>query len=220
MKKKYKLIAFDIDGTLTNEANSWKYLHENVATWEHNEVYKDFFLQNHITYFELCKIEANYFKGLKEEDVFGFYSEIELIKNIDNFFSSFKDMNLSLVAISSGLQFVPKILNLDFYFDKVFHNELVVKNGFLTGDIKINVENNKIETFGAYLKETEVDFHDIIFIGDGDNDSEIASLSGYSIAFNSKSKILKKNVNFIIDVFDHDCLRNHILSYLQGEIYE
>ena len=211
--KKYKLIIFDIDGTLTNIENPWKYIHDYCNTWHKNAaVYKEAFGTENITYHEFCKLEVLHWKGLKVDKIYEIFKKVKAVKNLHKSLAELKMLEFELIAISSGLQFVPQILELEKYFDKVFHNEIFHKNGILSGEVKITVNHTKIDILDEYLKNKNISYDEIIFVGDGDNDIALAKIVGYSIAFNSKSEKLNKIASCVINHSDFDFLKEYLVE--------
>lgn len=211
--KKYKLIIFDIDGTLTNIENPWKYIHDYCNTWHENAaIYKDAFSSEHITYHEFCNLEVLHWKGLKLDRIYEIFKEVQAVKNLHKSLAELKILGFKLVAISSGLQFVPHILELEKYFDKVFHNEVFHKNGFLNGEVKIRVNHSKLDILDEYIKNKNINYDQIIFVGDGDNDVVLAKTVGYSIAFNSKSEKLNQAADTVINHTDFDFLKEYLIG--------
>jgi phosphoserine phosphatase len=202
IKNKYKLIIFDIDGTLTNIPNSWKFIHKLLNTWE-NQVEKLalIFEQNMISYKEFCEKEVELWskKNVHLDTILNaFKKDLKPAKNLYETLKFLKNNKFKIIAISSGLQFVPKILELEKYFDEIFCNQLEIKDGFLTKNLKINVENNKIEIFEKFIKDNGFKYDEIIFVGDGKNDLHIAKKAGHFIAVDPKIQELKNIAKFEI----------------------
>ncbi len=208
---KYKAIIFDIDGTLTRLDNPWKHIHDCCNTWNSSAFfYKEAFSERHITYSEFCKLEARCFKGLPSNKVYEMFRQIETPKNLHENLKDLKEFGFKLIAISSGLQFIPEILDLSKFFDFMVYNELPSVNGFLSGDIKVNVDYKKLINLDFYIEKCNLRYDEIIFVGDGENDIFIAEKVGYSVAFNSNSENLKKAVNFAINSLDFGEIAEHL----------
>jgi HAD superfamily phosphoserine phosphatase-like hydrolase len=215
--KKYKLIIFDIDGTITNIENSWRYMHEYFDTWNY---YKENLLplyeKNLISYHQLCKKEANLWKNKDSRNfIYNLRQNLKPVKNLYSTLDFFKSKNFQIIAISSGLQFVPQILNLEKFFDEIFHNELDIENNFFTGEININVENTKIKIFQEYVNNQNFKYDEIIFVGDGKSDIHIAKKVGIVISVASKSLELSDLASFSIqkdknDEIDFESLKEYI----------
>ena len=62
---KYKLIVFDIDGTITRHISSWRYIHEKLGLWDVlARKYQDQFLAGKISYRRFCELDAAHWKGM------------------------------------------------------------------------------------------------------------------------------------------------------------
>jgi phosphoserine phosphatase len=199
----YKLLVCDIDGTLTNNPNPWLTIHHYLSTWTNlTEKYKDAFLQKEITYAEFCKLEVLHWKGANVTEIKNLFCDLKTPANLFEGLKKFKDMGFRLVAISSGLQFVSEVLNFNQFFDDIFFNEVEIVDGFFTGKVNINV-NDKVEVLDEYLKKYNLNYENVIVIGDGDNDLGIFEKSGFSIAFCANSNKLREIADFEVNEFDY-----------------
>ena len=74
MKKKeqFKLVIFDLDGTLTQERSIWEYIHKQLGKWYgFAEEYQNLFLAGKISYEEFCERDAQVWKGSEGGGVVG-----------------------------------------------------------------------------------------------------------------------------------------------------
>ena len=56
---RYKLIVFDIDGTITRHISSWRYIHEKLGLWDDRAFhYQEDFLAGKISYRRFCELDA------------------------------------------------------------------------------------------------------------------------------------------------------------------
>lgn len=63
---KYKLIIFDIDGTITRHISSWRYIHEKLHLWSHRAFrYQEDFFAGKISYRKFCLLDAAHWKGMR-----------------------------------------------------------------------------------------------------------------------------------------------------------
>ena len=73
--KKYKLVVFDIDGTITRHISSWRYIHEKLGLWDVlAQKYREQFIAGRISYRKFCELDAAEWRGMKEKklvDIFG-----------------------------------------------------------------------------------------------------------------------------------------------------
>lgn len=191
---KYKLIVFDIDGTITRHVSSWRYIHEKLGLWDAlARRYQDEFLIGNISYEKFCELDAAHWKGLSENDVRKTFDKLPYSKNAVNSIRRLKEMGFILAALSTGLQFMTDRVKAELKFDYALSNRLISRKGVLTGGVKINIAHGeKDRILKKVLKKFRVKPSEVISVGDSDGDIPIAKLSGYSIAFNSSSKALSK----------------------------
>ena len=79
---KYKLIIFDIDGTITTHISSWRYIHERMGLWDHlAKKYQDEFLAGKISYRKFCELDAACWKGMREERLKRIFKKVKFTKN-------------------------------------------------------------------------------------------------------------------------------------------
>ena len=66
----FKLVIFDLDGTLTQERSIWEYIHKQLGKWYgFAEEYQKKFLAGEISYDRFCELDAEVWKGMKVEEL-------------------------------------------------------------------------------------------------------------------------------------------------------
>ena len=187
---KYRLIVFDIDGTITRHVSSWRYIHERLNLWDAlAHKYQDKFLAGKISYRKFCELDAEHWEGMSEKKLYDIFKEVKYSKNAKKAIGILRKKGSRLVAISTGLQFMTERINKELRFDYVLGNRLDVKGGRLTGGVTINISHGaKGKTVRAILKRFGVKPHEMIAVGDSDGDIPMMKLAGYSICFNPASE--------------------------------
>lgn len=212
MRKKRKFIAivFDIDGTIVKPISSWRYLHERLGNWDalaHR--YQDMFLAGKISYRQFCKLDAMHWKGMPESRISGLFNRVPYSKNAKRCLLRLKKMGFCLIAISTGLQYIPERLKKEIGLDVVVSNRLLKRNGILTGGVRINISHGeKGKILKNILKKKKILPQQVICVGDSEGDVPIAKICGLSIAFNSTSNQLNEIVN-------HVCKSNDFLEVFE-----
>jgi len=197
---KYKLIVFDVDGTITRHISSWRFIHEKLGLWDAlAEGYQEQFLAGKITYRKFCELDAAHWKGIKEKKMRDLFKKVRYSKNVKKAVMKLKKEGFILVAISTGLQFITDRIKEELGFDHVMGNRLSVRRGVLTGGVRVNISHGaKGKTLRKILKKFGVRPSEMIAVGDSEGDVPMVKLAGYSIAFNSSSPSLSRLAN-------HDC---------------
>jgi len=197
---KYKLIIFDIDGTITKHISSWRYIHEKLGLWYNLAYrYQEKFIAGKISYRKFCELDAAHWKGLPERKIREIFQEAPYVKNARRYLRNLKEMGFKLVAISTGLQYIAERIKKELGFDYILSNRLISRKGILTGKVKINITHGaKGKILGRILRRFRVKPEEVIVVGDSSGDIPLVKNSGYSIAFNSSDREFSRMV-------DYDC---------------
>jgi len=197
---KYKLIIFDIDGTITKHISSWRYIHEKLGLWYDLAYrYQEKFIAGKISYRKFCELDAAHWKGLPERKIREIFQKAPYVKNARRYLKRLKELGFKLVAISTGLQYIAERIKKELGFDYVLSNRLISREGILTGKVKINITHGaKGKILGRILKRFRVKPDEVIVVGDSSGDIPLVKNSGYSIAFNSSDRKFSQMV-------DYDC---------------
>ena len=197
---KYKLIVFDIDGTITQHVSSWRYIHEKLGLWDAlARKYQEQFLAGKISYRRFCELDAAHWKGMSVKKLEDVFKKVRYAKGAKKAIKKLKAAGFKLVAISTGIQFMADRIKNELGFDYVLSNHLNTRRGHLTGGVKINISHGaKGRTIHTILKKFNVKPQEMIAVGDSEGDVPMIKLAGYSIAFNSSSERLS-------GIVDHEC---------------
>ena len=196
MKKReqFKLVIFDLDGTLTQERSIWEYIHKKLGKWYgFAEEYQDLFLAGKISYEEFCERDAQVWKGMKLEELLEIVKAVPFHPGVNELINFLKQKGLNLSMVSSGLSLLSNWVHQRYEFDYSVSNNLLHENGVLTGKVKIQVYfDKKAEWVRKILNQFEVKPEEVIAIGDSQGDIDMFQMVGLSIAFNSSCKDLDK----------------------------
>jgi phosphoserine phosphatase len=199
MKKKeqFKLVIFDLDGTLTQERSIWEYIHKKLGKWYgFAEEYQNQFLARKISYEEFCERDAQVWKGMKLEELLEIVKTVPFHPGVDELINYFKQKRLKLSMVSSGLSLLSNWVHQKYGFDYSVSNDLLHEHGILTGKVKIQVYyDKKAEWVEKILKQFRVKPEEVIAIGDSKGDIDMFQMVGLSIAFNSSCSDLDKIAN-------------------------
>jgi phosphoserine phosphatase len=189
MKKKeqFKLVIFDLDGTLTQERSIWEYIHKQLGKWcGFAEEYQNQFLAGEISYEEFCERDAHVWKGMKVEELLEIIKTVPFHPGVDELIHYLKQKGLKLSMVSSGLSLLTDWVHDKYGFDYSVSNDLLHENGILTGKVRIQVYfDQKAKWVKRILGKFEVKPEEVIAIGDSRGDMDMFQMVGFSIAFNS-----------------------------------
>lgn len=216
---KYKLVCFDVDGTLIDNVTfSWQIFHDYFQTDKHRrEDARKKFFNGEITYLQWAEHDIALWKekNAKKEDFLKAISNLRLMNGALETLSELKKQNLKLAIISGSLNVVLEkfIPNYEEIFDDVFLSRIYFDE---KGNIS-KVDATEFDMDGKALalrkiaEREKIKLKECVFVGDYLNDMKIMQEAGLGIAFNCNYDELRKAANVCIDKKDLREILKHIL---------
>ena len=211
--KKVRLVVFDVDGTLTKVVSSWQFLHERLGTWDRGKQYAEQFFRGTITYEDWAKLDASLWRGLKLERVRQMVGSIPYANGAQDVITVLRRNGFKVVLLSAGLSLVTERIEREIGVDGSFANDLKVENGFLTGEVEVNVSvDNKDMVLLRMLKNFNLKIDECAAVGDDETMIPLFENVSLSIAFNPRSWVVEEQADVVVK---GDDLRE-VLPYLLG----
>ncbi len=215
---KYKLVCFDVDGTLIDNVKfSWQVFHDYFQTDKNKrEGAKNSFLNGEMSYLEWAEHDIGMWKekNAKKEDFFKAIEHLSLMNGALETLQELKKNGLKLAIISGSLNVVLEKFIPDYndFFNDIFLSRIYFdKRGNIT---KIEATEFDMEKKAEALKQIaereKISLKECVFIGDYLNDMKIIQEAGLGIAFNCGHDKLKQAADVVIEKKD---LRE-ILKYI------
>jgi len=197
---RYKLVVFDLDGTLTAERSIWEYIHVKLGKWHgYADEYQKQFLRGKISYKEFCERDAQVWKGMKVDQLRDIVRSVPFNPGADELTSALKRLGLKLTLVSSGLNVLSDWVEEKYGFHYGVSNRLLHEDGVLTGEVEIKVHyDRKAEWVRNIMDIFGVRSQEVIAIGDSVGDMEMLEMAGFSISFNSSSSTLDELADVVI----------------------
>ncbi len=218
---KYKLVCFDVDGTLIDNLTfSWQLFHDHFQTDRHKrEDAKRKFCNKEITYKEWAEHDIRLWKEGNATKQ-GFLDAIEkgglrLMEGAMETLLELKKRKMKLAIISGSLsimleKFIPDYNEI---FDYVFLSRIYFDGA---GSIS-KVEATEYDMEGKALalrkiaEREKLKLEECVFVGDYLNDLKIMEEAGLGIAFNCRFDELKEAADVVIEKKDLREVLKHIL---------
>ncbi|MBP2144129.1 phosphoserine phosphatase [Methanococcus voltae] len=210
---KRKIILFDLDSTLVDCEVIDELGRLNNVEKEVEQITKDA-MDGKLEFEQALEKRVQLLKGLSETQILEFLESIQLMNGAKETLSKLKEHGYITGVVSGGFTFatarVKDLLDLDYHFA----NELVYKDGVLTGEVIKNVSSRlaKGEILAKIAEKENIDLKDTVVVGDGANDVSMFNIAGLGIAFCAKP-VLKDIADYCIDEKD----LSHILKILKIE---
>ena len=211
---KYKLVCFDVDGTLIDFPQdhpkfSWQVFHDYFQTDEHRrEDARNKFLNGKISYLQWAEHDIGMWKEInaRKEDFFMAMEPLKLMNGAMETLQELKRNNLKLAIISGSINVVLEkfIPNYNEIFDDVFLSRIYFdKKGRITKVDATEFDmDKKAEALKQIAKREKIRLEECVFVGDYLNDIKIIREAGLGIAFNCQHDELKKISDVVIEKKD------------------
>jgi len=217
---KYKLVCFDVDGTLVdNVIYSWELFHNffEVDMNKREEMKKKYY-SGKINYLEWAIHDMGMWmkKGATKSDFLKAMKKLTLMKGAMETIKELKKQNIKLAIISGSLDIILEnvIPNYKELFDDVFLSHLIFDKNEKLIDAKVTQYDmlKKADALKKIAKRENIPLSQTVHIGDHHNDVEIAKIAGLSIAFDCKDDTLRKTADIVINKKDLRETLKHIIS--------
>jgi phosphoserine phosphatase len=180
-----KVAFFDCDGTLTRVKSSWEYLHRRLNIWDNNaEHYQAMFRAGDIDYHEFCRRDALLWRGLPVSRVLDILHDIAYQEGSLEAMRALKERGVLTVILSTGLSLLVEKVGEELGVDRALSNELLSEGGYLTGEIRINVDYDKkgpiVEKILAEVGATRAE---ACALGDGEGDRGMFEAVDLAVGF-------------------------------------
>ena len=133
-----KLVVFDVDGTLFQTC-SWQYIHENLGTWSQAQENKMQFFAGRITYEDWAQLDASLWRNQPVSRISQIVSQMRYMRGAEETLATLNRRGLLVYLLSAGLSLVGERVQRETHVDGYLANSLGVRDGFLTGDVQVNV---------------------------------------------------------------------------------
>jgi len=196
---KYKLVLFDMDGTLLDGRTIYTLAEKKDFKNELKSI-----LKSGKKFYEITIEIAKLLKGYKKSELIKIIREIPLQKDVEKIIKELKKRKIKTAIVTDSYQFVADDLRKRLDIDYAYANNLISLNGRFTGEIVIHNNelikdyiNNEIYSIckscilDELCNKLEISEKEVIAIGDGIVDISMLDKAGLGIAFKASEKVQK-----------------------------
>lgn len=193
-----KLVVFDLDTTFIQQE-----IIDEIAKIAHvdrqvKEITKRA-MKGEMDFKQALRERVKLLKGLPISSLGSILKEIRLTKGVEELLSVLKELGCKIAIITGSFSYFADKIKEKFDLDYAFANELIIKDGKLTGEIKEPILDAEMKRrlIQDLIKREGIKREEVIAVGDGANDRFMLMEAGLGIAFDAK-KILRKVADGVI----------------------
>ena len=126
--------------------------------------------------------------GLPEAKALEVIERLPLMEGAERLFRTLKVRGAKTAILSGGFTFFGQVLQERLGADYVFANELDVRDGFVTGEVRGGIVDGarKAELLKEIAGREGIPLEQVVAVGDGANDLPMLGLAGMGVAFHAK----------------------------------
>ncbi len=191
-KKQKRLIVFDMDSTLI-ENEIIDELAKAAGVEEEVRKLTEKAMNGEMDFETALRERVKLLKGLPVSVLEKIYSEIRLTEGAKELIQALKESGYKIALVSGGFTYFTERLKEELGLDYAFGNELEIRDGKLTGEIKGRIidAKEKARIIEEIARKEGISKENIVAVGDGANDRIMIKNAGLGIAFNAK-EVLKE----------------------------
>jgi len=186
--RKYDLVCFDMDGTLTRLRSSWCWIHKSLGV--DNEPSYQAYINGEIDEMEFMRRDIALWKNVNPDirikDLIHMFQDMPLIGGIQETVACLRDAGVACVIVSGGIDLAAKMIAEEFGFDDFAADEICsYPDGSLTGEGKLTVDlRDKGINVREFITKYGTTSERTVSVGNSFTDISMFENSGMSIAFN------------------------------------
>jgi len=195
-RRSKRLIVFDMDSTLI-QTEVIDEMADVMGMGDEVRTITEAAMNGEIDFDESLKKRVSKLKGLKLEQMENILHHLPFTPGVEDFVKTVKDLGYKVALISGGFSFFADALKEKLNLDYAFANDLVIKDGILTGEVEGTIINaqQKALLVKVISQQEKISLEQVVAIGDGANDLPMLSTAGLGIAYHAKDIVKREAQN-------------------------
>lgn len=210
MTMTYRAVIFDVDGVITPFRSAWQRLHAILGT--DAELNRALYKLGVIDYYEWALYDTLLWHGAPKRLI---EARFQTRRGLDALCQVLKEAGVYSIALSAGLGYTRQ-LSRCFHFYVV--NELIYRDDAVN-TVAVSVsDRNKDVIAERILEILDVEWSEVIAVGDGEADLSILKKAGYPIAFNPTSEEVARAAKAVIRADSLHPLAKYLKALLRQKL--
>ncbi len=217
-RRNRRLVVFDMDSTLI-QCEVIDELAKAAGVGAEVAAITEDAMQGKLDFKESFARRVGLLKGLDERVLKEIAETLPITPGAERLISTLQGIGYKTAIISGGFQYFGKYLQNKLGIDHVYANELVIREGKVTGEVGDDIVDGKrkAELLKSIAQRENIRLEQVIAVGDGANDLPMLAIAGLGIAFHAKpivkaqagqaiSNLGLDGILYLIGVRDRDVL--------------
>jgi len=186
-RRNRRLVAFDMDSTLI-QTEVIDELAKLAGVGEEVSAITEAAMRGELDFQASFRRRVALLKGLPESALAQVRASVPLMDGADRLISTLRRLGYKTAILSGGFTFMGEELRQRLGIDYLGANELDIKDGFVTGEVKGDIVDGarKASLLREIAAQEGITMEQVIAVGDGANDLPMLSIAGLGIAFRAK----------------------------------
>jgi len=202
---KYRLVAFDMDGTLIEQDSSWWAIHRHFGVEEEARQNLEAYERGEIDYPEFMRRDIKLWRPTPHiSQIERIFADFKLAPNAADVVSEIHRRNYEIAIITGGIDVLAGKVARRLKIDHVLANGLEVdERGYLTGEGIFRVEPYmKHEALKGLVRKLNCTFAECVAVGDSKYDANFLKHAGLGVAI-GEDMVLAQVADVVIKDFGH-----------------
>ena len=186
-RQERRLFVFDMDSTLI-QGETIDELAKMAGVADRVVAITASAMRGEIEFQESFRRRVALLSGLPEAKALEVIERLPLMEGAERLFRTLKARGAKAAILSGGFTFFGAVLKEKLGADYVFANELDVRDGFVTGEVRGQIVDGarKAELLVEIAGLEGIPLEQVVAVGDGANDLPMLGLAGMGVAFHAK----------------------------------
>ncbi len=195
-RRSKRLIVFDMDSTLI-QTEVIDEMADVMGAGAEVRAVTEAAMNGEMDFDESLRQRVSKLKGLKVSQMEEILANLPFTPGVEDFIKTVKSLGYKVGLISGGFSFFAEALKEKLDLDYAFANDLVIKDGALTGEVEGTIINaqQKALLLKVISQQEKISLEQVVAIGDGANDLPMLSTAGLGIAFHAKDIVRREAQN-------------------------
>lgn len=203
-RRNRRLVAFDMDSTLI-QTEVIDELAKLAGVGEQVQKITESAMRGELDFKASFRQRVGLLKGLPESKLNLVLDRIPLMDGAERLIRTLRKLSYKTAILSGGFTFVGRELQQRLGIDYLHANELVVRDGVVTGEVGADIVDGarKAALLEEIAQAENLSMEQVIAVGDGANDVPMLNAAGLGIAFHAKP-VVRKNTKQAISTLGLD----------------